>query len=65
MPMRSRIGPFTTSTGDAPMVVALTPWMLNSLVQMASMAAITTGRCSGRQPASTALMAIFSTVAGA
>ena len=47
------------------MVVALTPWMLNARVQMALMAAITTGRCSGSQPASTALTAIFSTVAGA
>ena len=47
------------------MVVALTPCMLNSSVQTASRAAITTGRYSGRHPAITALMATFSTVAGA
>jgi hypothetical protein len=35
MPIRWRIGPLTTSTGEAPMVVALTPWMLNSSVQTA------------------------------
>src|ERR671929_18814 len=36
--------------------------MLNVSVQAASTAASTTGRYSGRQPASTALMATFSTV---
>ena len=47
------------------MVVAVTPCMLNSSVQTASTAAITTGRYSGLHPAITALMAIFSTVTGA
>ena len=60
-----RMGPLTIITGDAPIVVAITPWMLNSLLQTACSAAITTGRCSGLQPAKTALMATFSTVAGA
>ena len=44
------------------MVVASTPCMLNSSVQVASTAAITTGRYPGRQPAMTALTATFSTV---
>ena len=61
MPMRPPTGPFTTSTGPTLMVVASTPCMLNSSVQAASSAAITTGRCSGMQPAITALTATFST----
>ena len=65
MPSRWRIGPLTIITGEAPMVVAITPWMLNSSVQTASSAAITTGRYSGRHPARTAFTATFSTVAGA
>ena len=65
MPARWRMGPFTTTAGAAPMVVAHTPCALNSSVQHASTAATTTGRWSGRQPAMTALMATFSTVAGA
>ena len=36
--------------------------MLNSSVQIASIAAITHGRYSGKQPAITALIAIFSIV---
>jgi hypothetical protein len=39
--------------------------MLNASVHTASTAASTTGRYSGRQPAITALIATFSTVAGA
>jgi hypothetical protein len=38
--------------------------MLNVSVQAARAAVRTTGRCSGRHPAITALIAIFSTVAG-
>ena len=64
-PIRSRMGPLMIMTGDAPMVVANTPWQLNSSVHMASIAAITTGKYSGRHPARTAFTAIFSTVAGA
>src|SRR5438093_1105306 len=63
MPIRSRIGPLTIRTGPARSVVASTPWMLKLSVQTACTAAITTGRYSGRQPAITALIAIFSTVA--
>ena len=60
--MRSRIGPLTMSTGPTGIVVASRPCMLNSSVHAASTAASTTGRYSGRQPASTALTATFSTV---
>ena len=62
IPMRPTAGPFTTSTGPTLMVVASTPCMLNSSVQAASSAAITTGRCSGSHPAITALTATFSTM---
>ena len=62
MPMALVPGPLQMMTGPTGMVVASTPWMLNSSVQMASTAAITQGRYSGLQPAITALMAIFSTV---
>jgi len=44
-------------------VVAWTASRLKSGSSRASTAARTTGMCSGRQPASTALTAIFSTVA--
>ena len=65
IPMRCRIGPFTTSTGAAPIVVAMMPCALNVSVHTASTAAMTTGRYSGRHPAITVLIAIFSMVAGA
>ena len=65
IPSRRRTGPLTMTAGDAPMVVAITPWTLNSSVQAASSAVMTTGRYSGFAPAITALMATFSTVAGA
>ncbi len=64
MPIACVTGPFTTMTGPAGIVVASTPCTLNASVQAASTAASTTGRCSGRQPASTALTATFSTVQG-
>ena len=57
-----RTGPFTTITGPTGIVVARTPWTLNSSVQAASTDASTTGRYSGLHPAITALIAIFSTV---
>ena len=63
MPIFSRIGPLMIITGAAPMVVAVTPWMLNASVQAASTAAMMTGKYSGLHPAITALIAIFSTVA--
>ena len=49
-------------TGPTGIVVASTPWMLNSSLQIASIAVSTHGRYSGRQPAITAEMATFSTV---
>ena len=45
------------------MVVVWSPWMLNSGSTIASTAAMSTGMYSGKHPAITALMAIFSTVA--
>ena len=62
MPMARVPGPLQTITGPTGMVVARTPCILNSSVQTASIAAITHGKYSGRQPAITALIAIFSTV---
>ena len=62
MPMARVPGPLHTMTGPTGMVVASTPWMLNSSLHTASTAAITHGRYSGRQPAITALIAIFSIV---
>ncbi len=62
IPIALRIGPFTISTGPTGIVVASTPWMLNSSVHAASSAARITGMYSGFAPAITALIATFSTV---
>ena len=62
MPMALRIGPLTMITGPTGIVVASTPWMLNSSVHAASSAARITGMYSGFAPAITALTATFSTV---
>ena len=62
MPMACVPGPLAMITGPTGIVVASTPWMLNSSVQIASTAVSTHGRYSGRQPAITAAMATFSTV---
>ncbi len=62
MPIARVPGPLATITGPTGIVVASTPWMLNSSVQIASITVSTHGRCSGRQPAITAEMATFSTV---
>ena len=51
------------TSGATASVVPDTPIRANSGSQIASTAATTTGMYSGRQPAMTALMAIFSTVA--
>src|SRR6266550_2257766 len=64
-PSFPRTGPLITTSGVGALVVAETPCRSNAGSQMASTAAMTTGRYSGRQPAITALIAIFSTVAGA
>src|SRR6266851_3533651 len=58
-----RAGPLTMKSGEWKLVVAETPWRSKASSHMASTPAITTGRYSGRQPAMTALIAIFSTVA--
>jgi hypothetical protein len=63
MSSAKRIGPLTTISGAGAFVVADTPCRSKASSHTASTAAITTGRYSGRQPAITALMAIFSTVA--
>src|SRR5437763_1765525 len=59
----ARRGPFTTTSGAGALVVAETPCRSKASSHTASTAATTTGRYSGRQPAITALTAIFSTVA--
>lgn len=62
MPMARVPGPLHTMTGPTGIVVASTPCMLKVSLHTASSAAMTHGMYSGRQPAMTALMAIFSTV---
>src|SRR5438067_764006 len=57
--MRPRIGPLTTMSGAEKCVDVETPWRLKAGSQAHSAAAMTTGRYSGRHPASTALMAAF------
>ena len=57
------IGPLTTSSVATGCVVAWTESRLNRGSASASMAARMTGKYSGRQPAITALTAIFSMVA--
>src|SRR5438034_5295467 len=58
-----RAGPLTMKSGEWKLVVADTPWRSKASSHMASTPAMTTGMYSGRQPAITALMAIFSTEA--
>ena len=62
-PQTSRAGPLTMTTGPSPCVVDCMLSMSKSGWLTARTAASTTGKCSGRQPAMTALIAIFSTVA--
>ena len=62
-PAAARAGPLTTNPTAALIVVAYTPWQLNSSLQTASSAASTTGMQAAVQPASTAFTATFSTVA--
>ena len=63
MPRRAAIGPFTISHTAAGLVVAWMPCRLKAGSAIASVAAISTGRYSGSQPAMTALIAMRSTVA--
>src|SRR5262245_7659159 len=62
IPMALGPGPLHRMTAPTGIVVASTPWMLNSSVQTVSTMDSTQGRYSGLQPAITALMATFSTV---
>jgi hypothetical protein len=57
------IGPFTMTSDTHMCVVCSTPLRLCAGSSIASIAAITTGKCAGRQPPITALMASFSMVA--
>jgi transposase InsO family protein len=59
----ARIGPFTITSGATASVVPETPSRQKRSSHIASTAATTTGRYSGRQPAITALTATFWTVA--
>ena len=45
-----------------PPVLAVAPWSVNSSRSIAASAVTTSGKCSGRQPAITALTAAFSAV---
>ena len=63
MPISSAYGPLTTTVGPAGYVVATRPCSANSGAHAASTAASTTGSAAGGQPAITALIATFSTVA--
>ena len=58
-----RTGPLTMNNGVAVCVVPCTPCRLTCSAHIACTPATTTGRYSGLQPAITALMAIFSSVA--
>ena len=63
MPSRRRRGPLTIRSGATFSSVVCTPRRLKAGSSIASTAASTTGKYSGRQPAITALAATFSTVA--
>ena len=63
-PISRRIGPFSTTSTAQPPVEAVAPCSRNSGCSMAAMAVSTTGKCIGRQPAITALIASFSAVIG-
>src|SRR2546426_257781 len=60
-----RIGPFTTMSGAGALVVADTPCRSNASSHTASTAASTTGRYSGRQPATLALLLVVASIARA
>ncbi len=62
MPISSAIGPLTIAHSAAPPVLVSTVWRLKASSNIASSAATTTGKYSGRQPAMTALIAACSIV---
>jgi hypothetical protein len=59
-PSSRRIGPFSTTNTAQPPVDAVAPCNRNSGCSIAAKAVTTAGKCIGRQPAMTALMASFS-----
>src|SRR5438552_10598309 len=59
---RCRIGPLTTTSVAEPPVLVMAPCSVNAGSAIARNAASSTGMYSGRQPASTALIATFSAV---
>ena len=61
-PSSSRIGPFSTTSTAQPPVLAVAPCIRKSSCIIAVQAVRTTGKCIGRQPAITALIASFSAV---
>ena len=61
-PSSRRIGPFSTMNTAQPPVEAVAPCSRNSGCSIAAKAVRTAGKCIGRQPAITALMASFSAV---
>ncbi len=63
-PISRRIGPLMMTRMAHPPVLEVTPCRRNSSFSMACQAVATTGKCIGRQPAMTALMASFSAVMG-
>src|SRR5215831_745807 len=65
MPSADATGPLTITSTAHGWVVVWTAYRLNGSCATARIAASTTGACSGRQPAITALTATFSTVASA
>ena len=63
-PISCRIGPFIMTRTAQPPVLEEVPCRRNSSFIMACQAVATTGKCIGRQPAITELMASFSAVMG-
>ena len=62
IPSSRRTSPLTTMKTAQPPVLAVAPCRVNSSRSIAASAATTTGKCTGRQPAITALTATFSAV---
>lgn len=62
IPIRSRTGPFTIRKGAVPVVLCQIARLAYPSLVSDSQAASTTGKYSGRQPASAALMAASRTV---
>ena len=64
-PISRRTGPSMMTRMAHPPVLDVTPWEKKLLLHhIACQAVATTGKCIGRQPAMTALMASFSAVIG-